>query len=359
MARHLTASDQRIAFYLRSPRNLHYFACLKPYLDAFLAEGGREIHLVVRRGLAEAETLPDYNGYRELFTDEHDLDRYDLVITPTFLRSDERTSRTRAVQIFHGMSDKSFTYERDFSDYLLCLCSGRKQVDRLLQYPHNRWIRWRLVGYPKFDHPETGPRVFDNARKTAVYCPTWRKGGLSSIERVLARPEVLASITDAYNLIIKPHPNLLDPDRDFYEPAIVERLNRLPGVYLARTGNVMPWFARADLFLGDISATGYEWLYFDRPMIFVNPQPGSLEPSTDYRQATYLWQCGEVCDDLARLRELIDQAFETDAHHAARERVLHYAVHQPRQHGATRRGLYYLHELLAAGPGAGARRSRR
>lgn len=352
MASDRTAGHRAVAFYLRSAGNLHYFACLKPYLDHFLAADRHQVHLAVRRRDPEAERAPDYDGYRELFTDDRDLDRYDLVITPTFLRSGERSSRTRAVQIFHGMSDKPFTYERDFSDYLLCLCSGRKQVDRLLQYPHNRRMRWRLVGYPKFDHPESRPRMFENARRTLIYCPTWRKGGMSSLERLLARPDVVASITDKYNLIIKPHPNILNPERDFYDPAIVERLGRLPGVVVARSGNVMPWFVRADLFLGDISATGYEWLYFDRPMVFVNPRPGRLAPGADYRDATYLWQCGEVCDDLTRLPVLIDRALATDDYHAVRERVLHYAVHRPRDHGATRRGARHLERLLEAGTGS-------
>jgi hypothetical protein len=336
----------KIAYFLRHRENLHYFAALKPYLAHFVSQGRHDNFLVLQERQVREDESPEYAGYTHLFTTACDLDAYDLVITPTFLRQEERSAHTRVVQIFHGMSDKPFTYERDFHDYLLCLCVGQRQVDRLLQYEHNRSMRWTMIGYPKFDHPPTVPALFDNNKPTVIYCPTWRKGGMSSLDLFLRHSDVIAHLAVAYNIIVKPHPNIFNPHRPFYDQSIVDQLEALAGVTLIRSGNVMPWFAQADLCIGDISASGYEWLYFDRPIIFLNPQPGGIEPSADFTAATYLWQCGDVCQDMSALPTMIDANLHHDRHHHRRETLLHYSVYNPRDHGATQRGIAQLEQVL-------------
>ena len=341
---------RHIAYYLRHPGNLHYFASVRPYLDRLRQNRGYRHHLVVADGLEQVAAEAEYEGYREFFTDAADLDSYDLVLTPTYLRAHERSARTRAVQIFHGMSDKPFTYERDFSDYLLCLCAGRRQRDRLRANRQNRDVDCVLIGYPKFDRLPTVPRLFRNGKSTLIYCPTWRKEGISSVERLLDSPETVERLARFYNLIIKPHPNLFNPARKHFDAAIVERLEhlaRIPDVRLVRSGNVMGWFEQADLFIGDISSAGYEWLYFNRPMVFLNPRPGALHPVTDIGGLTYLWQCGPVCDAVESLPDFVADAFKATAYAEVRERVLHYSVHKPRHGGAVERGAAEIERLLS------------
>lgn len=146
--------------------------------------------------------------------------------------------------------------------------------------------------------------------------------------------------------MVKPHPNLFNPERAHYDEGIVERLRRTPGIKLILSGNVMPWFAQADLFIGDVSATGYEWLYFNRPMVFLNPQPNTLRRSSDVHTPTYLWQCGEVCADMRELRPAIERSLRDDRYRKRREAVLHYSVFKPRDGGATRRGAAQIEALL-------------
>lgn len=179
------------------------------------------------------------------------------------------------------------------------------------------------------------------------HCPTWRKGGISSIERFLDGDSTVASLAERYNLIVKPHPNIFNPDRPHFDQSIVDRLERVPGIVLVRSGNVMPWLAQADLFIGDISAAGYEWLYFNRPMVFLNPRPGDLQASYDAQALTYLWQCGAVCDDMRQLVATVGAALTDDPYMAARDAVLHYSVHQPHGRGALERGIAAIEALLA------------
>ncbi|HKY03014.1 MAG TPA: CDP-glycerol glycerophosphotransferase family protein [Burkholderiales bacterium] len=335
-----------IAYYLRHPGNLHYFAAIKPYLDYFLGTGRYCNRIVVREGLHRCAQYTEYADYHPLFSDDCDLDDYDLVLSPTHLRDDEIRSRAHVVQLFHGMSDKTFTYERDWSGYALCLIAGQRQIDRLMRYPHNRGMRHVLVGYPKFDRIPTLPRLFDNDKKTLIYAPTWRKGGLSSLERFLDEPEIVEGISASYNLIVKPHPNIFNFAREFYDARLVDRLQGLRDIKLIRSGNVMPWFAQADLYIGDISASGYEWLYFGRPAVFLNPQPGVLRPSAEVDAITHLWQCGPLCENMRDLKTCIDNSMRVDRYREIREAVLHYSVYRPRAQEATARGVAAIQAFL-------------
>lgn len=345
-----TEGTRRIAYYLRHPGNLHYFASVRPYLDHLRRNRRYRHHLVVAEGLEQVAAEAEYDGYRELFTDAADLDAYDLVLTPTFLRAHERSPHTRAVQVFHGMSDKPFTYDRDFSDYLLCLCAGRRQRDRLRANRRNRGVDCVPIGYPKFDRLPSVPRLFNNGKSTLIYCPTWLKEGISSVELFLESPETAERLARCYNLIIKPHPNLFNPARKYFDAAIVERLERIariPDVRLVRSGNVMGWFEQADLLIGDISSAGYEWLYFNRPMVFLNPRPGVLQPTAEFGGLTYLWRCGPVCESVEALPDFVRDAFRATAYAKVREQVLHYSVHEPRRGGAVARGAAEIERLLS------------
>jgi hypothetical protein len=354
----VSAAAPLVGLFLRNGGNLHYFANLRPYLERLLRRRPRlEVRVLVPQGMGGNEEAAEYRDHRRLFSEALQPDDCDLVLTPTWLRPEDRPGprnpATRLVQVFHGMSDKPFTYERDFSGYALCLCAGQRQADRL--WARNRGLRWAKVGYPKFDALlRTPSRPARPARPTLIYCPTWRKGGISSVDRlVLEHPRVVAELAERYDLLLKPHPNLFNPARPFYDPAIVlglERLARLPGVRLVHAGNVIPWQAQADLFLGDISAAGYEWLYFNRPMVFLNPQPGRLRPSREVDSLTYLWRCGRVCDDPRALPRLVEEALAADGHEEVREAVLHYSVHRPRDGRAAERAMAALDALLPGLP---------
>jgi hypothetical protein len=118
-----------------------------------------------------------------------------------------------------------------------------------------------------------------------------------------------------------------------------------------RSGNVMPWIALSDLYIGDILTSGEERLYFNRPMVFRNPQPGGLVPSSDPAALTYLWQSGAVCDAVRALSEIVAARPARDAYAAQREAVLDDGVSDarlrvdPRACGGVRPGTIALAAL--------------
>lgn len=237
---------KKIAYYLRHCGNLHYFAALKPYLDHFLQHSPHDNRIIVRGLAPEHHDIPEYADYAHLFTTDCDLDAYDLVLTPTFLREDERSARCADLPRHVGQA----VYLPQRLQRLPPLSVHWTTTGRSVACkPAEPGIRIATVGYPKFETAGAAPKLFANGKKTLIYCPTWRKGDLSSVHRFLDDPQVLAEIVSEYNLIVKPHPNLFNPERVHYDESIVERLQRLPGIKLIRSGNVMPWFAQADLLL--------------------------------------------------------------------------------------------------------------
>lgn len=340
---------QRIAWYLRDSRNLHYFATMRPYLEHFTPNNEDFSNRLVVSSEDPTMDHEDYRNFKHLFSVGEKLENFDLVVTPSWLRPGEHPSATPVVQIFHGISDKPFTVERDFSQYAMTLCIGQQQVDRLRARPQNRSLLHKLVGYAKFDNPPKPRSPFSQrTRPVLIYAPTWRKGGFSSIERFL-EPGVVESLVERYDLLIKPHPNVFNPDRSHYDEKIVEKLAVLDArddVSVVQAGNILPYFAAAAICIADISSAGYEWLWFNRPVVFLNPDPERFEPDDEIHSATALWRAGEVCNDPRALAATVDASLDSDKYRAEREQLLSYNIHMPQSGSAAARGAEAIRGIL-------------
>ena len=291
----------------------------------------------------------DYQGFAHFFAVSENLDDFDLVVTPSWLRPDEHPASTPVVQIFHGISDKPFTVERDFSRYAMALCIGQRQVDRLHAHPQNRASANKLVGYAKFDRPPEPLSLFSQqTRPVLIYVPTWRKGGFSSIERFL-EPGVVDSLVEHFDLLIKPHPNIFNPNRPHYDRNIVDQLTALNArktVSVVQTGNILPCFAAAAVCVADISSAGYEWLWFNRPIVFLNPDPEQFVTSDSAPPPTLLWQAGDICNDPQTLAATAINALGCDRYAVKREQLLAYNMHLPHSGGAAVRGAEAIRKVL-------------
>lgn len=337
-----------IAWYLRDVANAHYLSTLRPLMNELSDNTGLRHHLVVRNGPAPGDDVLT-DDLADLLVECDDLDRYDLVVTPSWLRDDERPRATPVIQTFHGLSDKPFTIERDFSRDAALLCIGERHIERLRRNRTNRRAKCHLVGWPKFDHIPCDLRQ-PRARPRIVYAPTWRKGGFSSIDALMC-PGVLDSLRSVFDVVVKPHPNLLNPTRPFYEPDTAAWLSSIEsedGVSVVRSDNVLPEFAAADLCITDASSAGHEWLYFDRPLVIMNPQPGRLGADADLDGPTYLWQAARVCDDPGALTETALRAIEDDDLGPTRQRLLRRSVHDPYGWQAAQRGAAVITSVLGA-----------
>ena len=116
-------------------------------------------------------------------------------------------------------------------------------------------------------------------RRTLLYAPTWDDDENSSSFEI-AHSFLINAVPRDWNLIIKPHPHLKCPLESSKENVII--LKDFPPIY--------PLLQSIDVYLGDMSSIGYDFLTFRRPLFFYNPQ--NRDPKKD--QGLYLAQCGTI-----------------------------------------------------------------
>ena len=179
----------------------------------------------------------------------------------------------------HGHSDKG-SFDREIIrviDQDLLLLYGPLQYERLNKIgplPRHLFVgNYRAYYFEK--HGSKGLSLFNKKQKTALYAPTWadtEKGSsfLSHYE------ELIRELPDDINLVIKLHPFL-----EKYHPAHVYRALGLgedkPNLLILPSSKpIYPLLQGVDLYLGDYSAIGYDFLYFNRPMFFFAPLETTL-----------------------------------------------------------------------------------
>jgi len=220
----------------------------------------------------------------------------------------------------HGNSDKGrlaplmegLVHERD------ALVYGRKMIDFMKEknvFAHLQSCspigNYRLRYFHK--HADFYRRLvdplLDPSKKTILYAPTWRdEEGSCSLDAVW--PHLAAGLPSGYQLAVKLHPNI----PNVFEGNGIVFLNDFPPVY--------PLLERADVYIGDMSSVGYDFLALDRPMFFLNA--GGRDRQTD--PGLYLFRCGvEVRpEEFSRIYEIIEENMDQTHLSPVRKEVYEY-----------------------------------
>ncbi len=180
----------------------------------------------------------------------------------------------------HGYSDKG-TLDPEMirvidQDFLLLY--GPLQYERLKQIgplpPHNFVGNYRAYYHEK--HKEPPLSLFPNKQKTILYAPTWAdtEYGTSFFTHY---EELIKKLPEDKNLVIKLHPLL-----EKYHPAEVYRALGLAEDFphvrvLLDSPPIYPLLESVDIYLGDHSAIGYDFLYFNKPMFFFESPGNALQ----------------------------------------------------------------------------------
>ena len=205
----------------------------------------------------------------------------------------------RHVHCPHGFSDKGF-YLKKCANEDIALLYGQNMIDQLKEYgvfaDLNRYVitgNYRYTFFKKhrqfYDEIVEKEVLSKFAKKQPIilYAPSWMDLE-ESTTFFDAYSYVLGNLPDDYNLIVKLHPRLeLDDTAHYYH--IVGRFENKPNiVFLKDFPLVYPLLAHADIYLGDMSSVGYDFLSFNKPMFFLNKQ--KRDPRTD--RGLYLFRCG-------------------------------------------------------------------
>lgn len=194
----------------------------------------------------------------------------------------------------HGNSDKGHLKPmlQNLMHQDLCFLYGEHMVDRLsLQNikapPHLFTGNYRLHYYlNKKKFFDSLIPTFNNSNPTILYAPSWNdeEGGTSFFNQV---KKLIQSLPSSFNLIIKTHPLLEEMDPGLFYASLpeVQKQNLL---LLSDFPAIFPLLNAADIYLGDASSIGYDFLYFQKPMFFFNP----YENLSEDHPALLLYQAG-------------------------------------------------------------------
>ncbi|MCB1181294.1 MAG: CDP-glycerol glycerophosphotransferase family protein [Chlamydiia bacterium] len=198
-------------------------------------------------------------------------------------------SEAKSIYSLHGNSDKKrdlFWVEQCLEEDIVLLYGEffrdfikEKGVYHRLSHPI-LCGNYRLEFYKnhkEFFQKKISPHLFkDSNRMSILYAPTWSSPNKKSEWRVdyssylSIHSQILNTIPSNFQIYVKTHPFMeqlypkeMTEIRQCYEKnPQVKFIEDCPLIY--------PLLEHIDVYLGDYSSIGYDFLYFDRPLLFLN-----------------------------------------------------------------------------------------
>lgn len=284
----------------------HYY----PDLDAQLEEyqNFNPEYLIQRYDVLFLSDLWDRNSFQEKYR----------------LLEEKYQKQMRHVHCPHGFSDKGF-YLKDCANEDITLIYGQNMLDQLKHHAVfenlNAYIITGNYRYTYFKQHHTffndlvQKEVlshFDKVQPIILYAPTWldREESTSFFD---AYEYLLGGLPDEYNMIVKLHPLLELNDTALYYRILGKYEEKKNVIFIKDLPLVYPLLEHADIYIGDMSSVGYDFLTFNRPMFFLNKN--RRDSKSD--RGLYLYRCGiEVFpEDFPRLYQIIAKNLPLDQEH--------------------------------------------
>lgn len=205
----------------------------------------------------------------------------------------------RNVHCPHGFSDKGFYLSKSAMEDIVLLY-GNNMIDQL--HEHGRWEdinQYVICGNYRYtyylEHAEFYDAIFEEEIQSnfekkqplILYAPTWVDLEKSS-SFFEACSEILDALPPEYNIIVKLHPRLELDDVVNYHRIIGSYEDKKNVFFLTNYPLIFPILARTDIYIGDMSSIGYDFLIFDKPLFLLNNQ--NRDPKSD--RGLHLFNCG-------------------------------------------------------------------
>lgn len=130
-------------------------------------------------------------------------------------------------------------------------------------------------------------KKFEKNAKTVFYAPTWQDAESSS-SFYEALPSIIDNLPANWNLLVKPHPNLMANSNSKTQKLIDFYFAKKNVHFIVDFPPIHPLLAASDIYIGDMSSIGYDFLSYNKPMFFLNQQ--KRDKKTD--SGLYLYRCG-------------------------------------------------------------------
>ena len=251
-----------------------------------------------------------------LFLTKHNkkiMKSYDFLVFTDFKTINfNKDSKTKFIYLSHGSGDRAYGYNiPKLEEFDLLLLAGKKIVNRLLSEGLKN-KHYKIVGYPKFDIAmllQKNQSIFKNNNKTILYNPhnsvklsSWYKHGNQILEFFLEHKE--------FNLIFAPHINLFNDKNYLSAKTLNKKYFNADNIHMdlgSIESSNMSYTIFADIYLGDVSSQVYEFIFKNRPCLFINSN--NIEWTND---PNYLhWNLGKVLSDISEIKNELLFAEET------------------------------------------------
>ena len=254
----------------------------------------------------------------------------------TFKELEQEYNKTvRNVHLPHGFSDKVYWFKKAvWEDILLYYGDNMLDIFKVVGITHHlnaavRTGNYRYLYYLKhkafFDkivEEEIWSRL-EKSKPTILYAPTNLLEPKTA--SIFHSKDLFDNLPSDYNLIVKVHPNV--------EYVHSPTMHSLTGKY-DRRSNVLfirdyplvyPILARSDIYVGDMSSIGYDFLAFNRPMFFLNQSKRNVKKDRNL----YLYRCGfeikpEQYKDFYKILES-QLPFDKERYSSIRQEVYRYS----------------------------------
>lgn len=229
-----------------------------------------------------------------------------------FIAETTQNKKLKTLWLPHGNSDKGHhsLFMEGLKDESNLMIYGQKMVDFLrlkgIKKPSIQIGNYRLQYYLR--HRSFYSPLIDTwvplGRKVILYAPTWQDGENSTSFFEMTEPLILELPSD-YTLWIKPHPNL---ESNIRTEQLMLQYQSHPHVRFIRNFSpIYPILEKTDVYLGDMSSIGYDFLAFNRPMFFFNPNQRSLDDPS-----RHLHRCGHTLNSRNLYQQLLEDPDQTD-----------------------------------------------
>jgi hypothetical protein len=197
----------------------------------------------------------------------------------------------------HGQSDKGLSSKllAPYAEQEMVLFYG-PLMQEMLQSIGIKTRNCSIIGNYRFEFYKQHRSFYDHlvantifahltpSKPTLLYAPTWLDIENSSSFFIFGK-KLIEDAPNAWNVIIKPHPLLEDREPGQYHSLIARAKDKSNVFVLEKFPLIYPLLARTDVYLGDASSIGYDFLVFERPMFFL--------PSDHFGR---LRSCGKTID---------------------------------------------------------------
>jgi hypothetical protein len=237
----------------------------------------------------------------------------------------------------HGNSDKGnkILYMEALKKEEVVLVYGKQMIDFLKRklvfdqlkgyaitgnFRHQFYLEHRSF-YDAIAGKEIAGRL-PKAKNTFLYAPTWRDYENSSSFFDAATP-IIEQLPEDHNLIIKLHPNLHLQEEFQIDELIGKYQERQNLLFLMDFPPIYPLLNLVDVYIGDMSSIGYDFLIFDRPMFFLNQNKRNAQNDP----GPYLFRCGIEIepDHYPDIYKIIDRYFHYELRNFSEVRQEVYA----------------------------------